>query len=77
MITITGLTERQRSIMDLLWTMDSLDTVQSFIRSLPTKADQYDAMSLVNIATVESIEQELGLEEYRDAAEAAIDRARG
>ena len=77
MITISGLTERQKSIMDLLWTMDSLDIVQSFIRSLPTKADQYDAMSLVEIATMESIEQELGLEEYADAAAAAISRARG
>ena len=76
MITITGLTERQRGIMDLLWGCQDLEQIQLFIKSLPTKADQYDALSLVQIATVESIEQELGFnKECKDAAAAAIARA--
>jgi hypothetical protein len=76
MITITGLTGRQKGIMDLLWNCRDLAQIQLFIKSLPTKADQYDALSLVTIATQESIEQELGFsQECRDAASLAISRA--
>lgn len=77
MITITGLTERQRSIMDMLWTMDSMDSVQLFIRSLPTLRDQVDAQSLIQIAVEETLEQEGRLDAYADAAKRAIARARG
>ena len=37
-ITITGLTEQQRQIADLLWHCDSRDHVQTMIRAMP---DQY------------------------------------
>lgn len=70
MITIEGLTARQKSIMELLWSCRDIEQVQTLIRSLPSVADQYDALSLVQIATWESIEEELGLE---DCAEAAAD----
>lgn len=72
MITISGLTDRQKNIMDLLWGCQDLDQVQTLIQALPTQQDRQDAHSLIKIATWESIEQELGLEEYRDAAIAAI-----
>lgn len=76
MITITGLNERQRTLMDLLWNCRDIEQVQTLIRALPTREDQVDAAGLIKIATWESIEQELGLEEYRDAASMCIDRAR-
>lgn len=76
MITIHGLTERQRGIMDLLWNCQDLDQIQLFIKSLPTEQDRIDAHSLVTIATQESIEQELGFsKECKDAATAAIHNA--
>jgi hypothetical protein len=75
-ITITGLTHRQVQIMDMLWNMDSMDKVTAFIKALPTKKDQADAASLIEIAVAETIERELGLEEYTDAANAAISCAR-
>lgn len=76
MITINGLTERQKNLMDLLWGCRDLAQVNTLISALPSRADQYDALSLITVATLESIEQELGLDDYADAAQAAIDRAR-
>lgn len=73
MITIEGLTERQRGIMDLLWNCSDIEQIQTLIQALPSKQDQYDARSLVLIATWESIEQELGYtKECKDAAAIAI-----
>lgn len=72
MISIQGLTARQKSIMDMLWSMDSMDKVNAFIKALPTKQDQVDAATLIQIAVEETIEQEQGLEAYAAAADAAI-----
>ncbi len=76
MITIQGLTERQRGIMDLLWGCENLEQIQELIAALPTRQDQLDARSLVWVATVESLEQELGIaKECKDAAASAIRNA--
>jgi hypothetical protein len=76
MITISGLTERQKTIMDLLWTCKDLAQVQTFIKALPTVADRYDALSLVNIATQESLEEDGVLDQFEEQAREAIDRCR-
>jgi hypothetical protein len=75
MITIEGLTQRQRNIMDLLWSCNTEADVQTLIQALPTPADQYDAQSLVKIATWDSLELELGLTAYEDLAHRAISHA--
>lgn len=73
MITIEGLNTRQRQIMDLLWGCENMDAITAVIEALPTVTDKYDALSLVKIATWESIEQELGFsKEYKDAADRCI-----
>lgn len=74
MITIAGLTTRQKNIMDLLWTCGSMEDVNTLIEALPTEQDQNDARGLVLIATWESIEEELGLEQYSDQARDIICR---
>lgn len=74
MITITGLTERQKNLMDLLWQCQDQAQVMTLIKALPTKQDQCDAASLVDIAVWESIEQECGLEQYEATAKDLIDR---
>jgi hypothetical protein len=74
MITITGLTERQKTIMDLLWGCSSLEQVQTLIAAMPTASDRRDAAALITIATQETIELELGLDDYEDAAKALIHR---
>lgn len=63
--------------MDLLWSCNTEADVQTLIQALPTVADQYDAISLVKIATWDSLEQELGLTAYEDSAHRAISHARG
>lgn len=68
MITINGLTQRQKSIMDLLWGCETLEQVQTMIRALPTQRDQWDALSLIEIATQDSIEEEQGLDSYEAQA---------
>jgi hypothetical protein len=77
MITITGLTDRQKSIMDLLWGCQDLEQLRALIQGLPTVRDRIDAQGLIWIAQTESLELEQGLEEYRDAANTAINSARG
>lgn len=76
MITIQGLNDRQRTIMDLLWGCSSLDQVKTLINALPSEQDQRDARSLVLIATMESLEEEGVLDDFADQAEAVVSRAR-
>jgi hypothetical protein len=76
MITISGLTARQKQLMDLLWSCNDLDQVHTLIRALPTVADRRDAVSLVTIATYESLEEDGLLDHWEGAAREAIDRAR-
>ena len=77
MITITGLTDRQKTIMDLLWGCSTLDQVQTLIKALPDRQDQIDAAGLIKIATWETLEQELGLAQYAVDAERIIARVSG
>ena len=75
MISIQGLTRKQVMLMDIMWTMDDLATVNTFIGTLPTR-DQQDCRSLVDIAALETLELEGGLDAYKDAALAAVSSAR-
>ena len=75
MIGISGLTTRQKAIMDMLWSMQSMDQVTQLIKALPTR-DAQDAHSLIIIAQQESLEEDGSLEEYKDAATMCIARAR-
>lgn len=76
MITITGLTDRQRTIMDLLWGCATLEQVQTLIAAMPTGKDQLDARSLVLIATQESLEEEGVIDQFEEQAREAISRCR-
>jgi hypothetical protein len=67
MITITNLTPKQKALLDVMWCIDSMDKVQQFIQTLPAQ-DARDAHSLLKLAIWESIEQEDGLDAYRDQA---------
>jgi hypothetical protein len=73
MITITGLTEKQKALMTVMWDIDSTDKVHEFIRSLPA-SDARDAHSLLQMAIWESIEQQEGLDNYAQLAKDCISR---
>ena len=71
MITIDNLTPKQKAMMTVMWDMDSMDKVQSFIRTL-SPSDARDAHSLLQIVIWESCEQEDGLDAYMDQARSII-----
>jgi hypothetical protein len=74
MITIDGLTSRQKSICELLWSCTDLDSVRTLVSALPLR-DRQDAQSIVTVMTQDSIESELGLDQYRSQAQQAIAQA--
>jgi hypothetical protein len=71
MITISGLTVKQKALLTVMWDIDSVDKVKEFIGTLPA-ADARDAHSLLQMAIWESIEQEDGLDAYKDQARSVI-----
>lgn len=75
MITLNGLTERQKQLVDLMWQCRDIEQVQTLIRALPTAKDQQDCRALMTVLVQETLEQEQGLGQYADAAMAAIRNA--
>jgi hypothetical protein len=73
MITITGLTHKQKVFMDVMWAMDSMPAVEAFIKTLPTR-DRQDCQSLVAIAVQETLEQEGRINDYEQDAVSVIAR---
>lgn len=71
MITIHGLTVKQKALMDVMWSMQDLSNVTAFIKTLP-KQDAQDCMSLVEIAVQESYEESGALNDYKEQAARAI-----
>jgi len=75
MITITNLTPKQKALLTVMWEIDSMDKVQQFISTLPTR-DAQDADSLLQIAIWESLEQEGAIDDYRQDSVDVISRIR-
>jgi hypothetical protein len=71
MITLSGLTTKQKALLTVMWDIDSVDKVQEFIQTLPA-ADARDAHSLLKMAIWESLEQQGELDAYKDTASIAI-----
>ena len=76
MITITGLTHKQKVFMDVMWSMESMPAVNAFIKSLPTR-DGQDCASLVTIAVQDTLEQDNMMELYEQDAVDVIARVSG
>lgn len=75
MIRIEGLTVKQKTLMDVMWSMEEMPQVEAFIKTLPLR-DRQDCLSLIEIAVQASLEEDNRMEDYADAAQAAIARAR-
>ena len=67
-ITISGLTARQKQVIDLLWNCQSLAQAEALVAALPTHRDRCDARSLLTMVAWDSIEQQEGLDQYAEAA---------
>ena len=72
--TIQGLTNRQLTIANLLWSFDSQDQVHAFIKALPTELDRKEAASLVQIMIHECLEEVL--DDHAESAQSVIDSVR-
>ena len=72
MITIANLTPKQKALLDVMWQLDTMDKVHSFISTLPAQ-DAVDAHGLLRIAIWETLELE-GLEDYEQTAKDLISR---
>lgn len=75
MILIEGLTPKQKTILDIMWAMETKQQVQNFIESLPAN-DAVDATNLMEVLIHESLEAQGELDQYENIAKAAISRAR-
>ena len=73
MISITGLSNKQKVLMDVMWAMEDMPAVEAFIKTLPTR-DQLDCQSLVTIAVQESLEEDNRLDDYEQDARNLIAR---
>ena len=72
MIHIERLSPRQIAIAEILWCCRDEDELKDTILALPTHRDQVDASSLVKLMMWDTLEQERGLDAYKDAASAAV-----
>jgi hypothetical protein len=75
MISIEGLTDRQRAICELLWSCSDLDSVRTLVAALPAR-DSRDAESIITVMVQDSLEEAEGLDHYRDHCDQLIQRLR-
>ena len=68
MIRIDGLTKHQHTILDRLWSMNTLDEVDEWMSTLP-ESDQQLAQSLAHLLLLEQLDTIL-LEQIQDYSEA-------
>ena len=48
LLELHGLTEKQMALCDIMWAIETMEGVESFISTLPTK-DQRDCRSLIEM----------------------------
>ena len=73
-IKLSGLTARQKQVIDLLWNCPTIEAAQALVAALPTHRDRCDARAMLTMVAHDSIEQEEGLEAYAQAAADCISR---
>ena len=72
MISIEGLTTKQKSLLDVMWVIENWSKLRSFIDSLPTK-DAIDARGLIQILQMETWEIEGCLDQFENDAKTLIE----
>lgn len=67
MIQLEGLTQKQMTLCDIMWAIDSKEGVENFIKSLP-QADQLDCRTLIELMQLAFLDEV----ECTDEAEALL-----
>jgi hypothetical protein len=55
--TIEGLNPQQRVLADIIWSCNSRDQVEAFVKGLPTKALKQEASNIVDLMIMAVVEQ--------------------
>ena len=71
-IQIDKLSPRQIAIAEILWLCRDEEELKDTIMAMPTHQDRVDASSLVKLMMWDTIEQDIGLDEYAEARARAI-----
>lgn len=71
-IQIDKLSPRQIAIAEILWLCRDEEELKDTILALPTHEDRVDASSIVKLMMWDTIEQDIGLDEYAEATDRAI-----
>lgn len=69
MISIEGLTERQRILADIIWACETMDQAQALVKSLQGE-DRRDAVTLMTVMIHEVLEERI--DDYSEAASNVI-----
>jgi hypothetical protein len=56
MITIPGLSPKQRALCDIMWTLEEYDAVEAFIATLP-KAERTECRSLIQMMILAFVDE--------------------
>jgi hypothetical protein len=59
MITLDGLTHKQKMLAQLIWDCETQDQLETLIRCLPTKEDRLMASTLSRVMIYEALEQNI------------------
>lgn len=68
-IELTGLTNRQKILADIIWNIDEWDQVEIFMNSLP-KRDRIDCEGIIEMMRMQLVEayaEGMGLRNYPEA----------
>lgn len=68
-IELTGLTNRQKILADIIWNIDEWDQVEIFMNSLP-KRDRIDCEGIIEMMRMQLVEayaEDMGLRNYPEA----------
>ena len=68
MLEIHGLTEKQVALCDIMWAIETMEGVESFISTLP-KSDQRDCRSLIEMMQLAFIDE---IDSTEDAQEVIV-----
>jgi len=73
-ITLEGLTPKQKQLAQLIWDCETQDQLEMLIKCLPTKEDRYMASTLSRVMIYEALEQ--NIDHYESVAQEVIDHVR-
>jgi hypothetical protein len=74
MITLEGLTHKQKMLAQLIWDCETQQQLELLIKCLPTEEDRLMASTLSRVMIYEALESEI--DRYSDVAQEVIDRVR-